>query len=153
MKREYDFSEGIRGKHAGKGIRIIGDPRSNSPRSRKASTDGKTNADIADRFFETKEVLVSWVHEDTEGYIYKSVPGTIVANRKAESLRFELTEKNSDGENFEVIIRSVKGLFMLKADHPVMKNREYSLKLYSAPDEVVFYLQDEANQAYFHLSW
>jgi hypothetical protein len=26
MRREYDFSKGIRGKHAGKRLRIIGDP-------------------------------------------------------------------------------------------------------------------------------
>jgi hypothetical protein len=28
MRREYDFSEGIRGKHAGKRVRIVGDSRS-----------------------------------------------------------------------------------------------------------------------------
>jgi len=27
MRREYDFSKGIRGKHAGKRLQIIGDPR------------------------------------------------------------------------------------------------------------------------------
>ncbi len=28
MRREYDFSNGTRGKHAGKRLRIVGDPRS-----------------------------------------------------------------------------------------------------------------------------
>ena len=28
MRREYDFSEGIRGKHAGKRVHIVGDTRS-----------------------------------------------------------------------------------------------------------------------------
>ncbi|HAF16475.1 MAG TPA: hypothetical protein DHU55_18790 [Blastocatellia bacterium] len=28
MRREYDFSEGTRGKHTGKSIRIVGDTRS-----------------------------------------------------------------------------------------------------------------------------
>ncbi|HEY0430337.1 MAG TPA: hypothetical protein VGC61_00930 [Pyrinomonadaceae bacterium] len=28
MRREYDFSQGIRGKHSGKEVRVIGDKRS-----------------------------------------------------------------------------------------------------------------------------
>jgi hypothetical protein len=31
MRKEYDFSQGIRGKHAGKRVRIVGDKRSNGP--------------------------------------------------------------------------------------------------------------------------
>lgn len=30
MRREYDFSQGIRGKHSGKEVRVIGDKRSDS---------------------------------------------------------------------------------------------------------------------------
>jgi hypothetical protein len=31
MRREYDFSRGTRGKHVGKRIRIVGEPKSNGP--------------------------------------------------------------------------------------------------------------------------
>jgi hypothetical protein len=30
MRREYDFARGTRGKHAGRRIRIVGDPRSHN---------------------------------------------------------------------------------------------------------------------------
>jgi hypothetical protein len=31
MRKEYDFSQGTRGKHAGKRIRLVGDKNSNGP--------------------------------------------------------------------------------------------------------------------------
>jgi len=31
MREEYDFGKGVRGKHAGKKIRIVGDKTSQSP--------------------------------------------------------------------------------------------------------------------------
>jgi hypothetical protein len=144
MRREYDFSKGIRGKHAGKRFRIVGDPRAEQSLS-------TNKADIYSRLLEAKEITVSWLYEGTEGFIYKSVPGSIVANPQTQSLRFELTEKNGDDDNFEVIIRSTNGAFSLKADHPEMKNREYTLKGYLGSDELVFYLHDDNNRAYFHL--
>jgi hypothetical protein len=36
MRKEYDFSQAVRGKHAGKRIRIVGDPRSHNG-SRRAT--------------------------------------------------------------------------------------------------------------------
>lgn len=143
MRREYDFSKGIRGKHVGKRLRIIGDQRHNEIAASVPELKG--------RLLNTQQITVSWLYEDTEGFIYESVPGTVVANKEAGSLRFELAEKNNDDENFEVIIRSSNGSFTLKADHPEMKNREYTLKSYVALDELVFYLYEDNNRAYFHL--
>src|SRR5438105_705535 len=105
MRPEYDFSEGVRGKHAGKRLRITGD------KTRTNRKDGEDHPEITDRFLETKEIVVSWVFEDTEGYVYKSVPGSVVPNGKSLSLRFELAEKNGDDENFQVIIRKNNGSF------------------------------------------
>lgn len=145
MRPEYDFSGGVRGKHAKKRVRIIGD---NARTNLKSSEE---LVDVIDRFLETKEIIVSWVFEDTEGYVYKSVPGTVVSNGTSISLRFELVEKNGDDENFEVIIRKTNGSFHLKSDHPAMEDHEYELKEYVAADELVFYLHDDRNRAYFHL--
>ena len=144
MRSEYDFSGGVRGKHAGKRMRTIGD-------STQTDLKGEDLVDVIDRFLETREIVVSWVFEDTEGYVYKSVPGTVVSNGTSISLRFELVEKNGDDENFEVIIRKTNGSFHLKSDHPEMKDHEYELKEYVAADELVFYLHDDRNRAYFHL--
>jgi len=144
MRREYDFTGGVRGKHVGKRLRIVGDTQ-NVPA-------GENDADIVTRLLGTQHITVSWVYEGTEGFIYESLPGTIIPNEEKQSLRFELSEKNGDDENFEVIIRKCNGVFALKADHSEMKNREYALKQYLGSDELVFYLQDENNRAYFHLS-
>ena len=132
---------GVRGKHVGKRLHIVGDP----------SGKKLNNVELVARLLDAKEIMVSWLFEDTEGYVYKNVPGTLVANEQTQSLRFELSEKNGDDDNFEVIIRRGNGSFTLKADHPEMKDREYVLKGYLAPDELVFYLQDDNNRAYFHL--
>lgn len=145
MRREYDFTGGTRGKHVGKRLRIVGDV------SKQKLPADANSSDTIRRLLRTKHITVSWVYEGTEGYIYKSVPGTVVSSEETQSLRFELAEKNGDDENFEVIIRKRNGSFILKADHPEMKSREYPLKEYLAPDELVFYLQDENNRAYFHL--
>lgn len=142
MRREYDFSKGVRGKHVGKRLRILGD--SNVEQSLLTN-----NSDIT-RLLTATQITVSWLYEDKEGFVYKSVPDSIVANEQARSLRFELAEKNGDDDNFEVVIRGSNGSFTLKADHPEMKDREYPLKGYSGPDELVFFLQDDKNRAYFH---
>lgn len=142
MRREYDFSSGIRGKHVGKRIRIVGDVK----RDETSET-----SDVTERFLDTQEVIVSWVFEETEGFIYKSIPGTVVPNKTSLSLRFELAEKNGDDENFEVIIQKTNGSFTLKADHPKINNREFGLKEFVSEDELVFYLHDNSNRAYFHL--
>lgn len=104
------------------------------------------------RILSTKRVAVSWVYENTEGFIYENVPGTIVANPSAKSLRFELKEKNGDDENFEVVIKNTNGSYTLKADHPEIAKQEFPLKPYMASDELVLYLEDASNRAYFHLS-
>lgn len=141
MRREYDFSEGTRGKHARKRFRIVGDT------SLHEGPGGVTG-----RILSTKQIAVSWVYEDTESFLYKNVPGTIVANPSARSLRFELKEKNGDDENFEVVIKNTNGSYILKADHPQIENQEFPLKVYLASDELVLYLEDANNRAYFHLS-
>jgi hypothetical protein len=100
----------------------------------------------------TKQVRVSWVYEDVEGSLYKSVDGSIVANADAQSVKFKLQEKNGDDVSFEVIIRKVKDSFIFVTDHPEMEKKNYPLKIYVAPDELLFYFEDAYNRTYFHLS-
>jgi hypothetical protein len=155
MRREYDFSEGTRGKHAAKRFRIIGDTSLQRGQGDVTKTQVKKRSsavDVTGRILSTKQVAVSWVYEDTESYLYKNVPGTIVANPSARSLRFELKEKNGDDENFEVVIENTNGSYVLRADHPEIDNQEFPLKVYLASDELVLYLEDANNRAYFHLS-
>jgi hypothetical protein len=156
MRREYDFSQGTRGKHAGKRLRIVGDTSlSQEPDEvRTTQTRKRSSAlDLTARILSTKQIAVSWVYEDTEGFLYNNVPGTILVNASAQSIRFELKEKNGDdNDNFEVVIKNTNGSYILKADHPEMGNQEFPLKVYSASEELVLYLEDANNHAYFHLS-
>jgi|SRR5882724_11511833 len=155
MRSEYDFSQGNRGKHAGKKLRIIGDPKLEGSVDRVGTTKSKrtgNSLDVTDRILRTRHVAVSWVYENTEGYVYQEVPGSIVANPSSKSLRFELTERNSDDDNFEVVIRKQNGAYILRADHPEIETREFPLKVYQGSEELVFYLEDSSNRAYFHLS-
>jgi hypothetical protein len=153
MRREYNFSEGTRGKHAGKRLRIVGDAGLHEDGPKRTQISSRRSAlDVTGRILGTTQVAVSWVYEETESFLYKSVPGTIVANVSARSLRFELKEKNGDDANFEVVIRNTNGSYVLKADHPEIENQEFPLKVYLASDELVLFLEDANNRAYFHLS-
>jgi hypothetical protein len=155
MRREYDFSKGTRGKHLGKRFRIVGDKslqRGPGDVTKTQVNKRRSALDVTGRILSTKQVAVSWVYEDTESFLYKNVPGTIVANPTARSLRFELKEKNGDDENFEVVIKNTNGSYILKADHPEIDNQEFPLKVYLASDELVLYLEDANNRAYFHLT-
>jgi|ERR1043165_1119670 hypothetical protein len=111
----------------------------------------KGNQDLIARILATKQIKVSWIYEDEAGFLYKNVDGSIVSNPKTQSLRFELKEKNGDDYNFEVIIRKVKDSYFLKIDYPEMEGRNYPLKIYVSPDEIVLYFEDAYNRAYFHL--
>jgi hypothetical protein len=104
------------------------------------------------RFLATTQVNVSWIYEDVEGFLYKNVDGSVVANSGAQSEKFKLREKNGDDVSFEVIIRKVKETFVFVTDHPEMKRKNYPLKVYVAPDELIFYFEDAYNRSYFHLS-
>lgn len=73
-----------------------------------------------------QKVKVFWLYEG-ETYIYTHVPGSIVGNSKAQSLRFELTKVNGGDDN-----------------HP--------LKLFTGQEELILYFQDGQNHVYFHLS-
>lgn len=141
MRREYDFSNGMRGKHAGQRIRVIG-----------ATSHGGNEPDVTRQILETKQVTVSWLYEGNEAFVYNSVPGTIISNLGARSLRFELSEKNGDDDNFEAIVKAKNGSYVLNADHPTIENQEFHLKVYKSSDELVLYLEDANNRAYFHLS-
>jgi hypothetical protein len=153
MRKEYDFSQGTRGRHAGKRLKIVGDPGLTPDTGQRAKPQvrNKNLSDVTKRILETTEVIVSWLFEDTEAFLYNSVPGSIVANSDARSLRFELTEKNGDDENFEAVIKPQNGSYVLKADHPEIQNQEFPLKVYLSSDEVVLYLENANNRAYLHL--
>ena len=106
-----------------------------------------------EQFLAAKHVSASWVYEDVEGFLYESVDSSVAANSDAQSVKFKLQEKNGDDVSFEVIIRKVKDSFIFVTDHPEMEMKNYPLKLFVAPDELVFYFEDAYNRAYFHLSW
>lgn len=151
MRTEYDFTKGTRGKHTGRRINIVGDPSlrvARTPNTRSA----RGVANVTNQILRTKRVSVSWLYEGTEGFQYYSVPGTIMANPQAKSLRFELREENGDDENFEAVIKPKNGSYILRTDHPEIENHEFPLKVYLASDELVLYLEDASNRAYFHLS-
>ena len=46
MRKEYDFSQGIRGKHAGKRIRIVGEKVSHDPPKTVAETQQDDARDV-----------------------------------------------------------------------------------------------------------
>ena len=104
------------------------------------------------RLLATQQIKVSWIYEDEEGFLYRNIEESIVANSKAQSVKFKLQEKNGDDVAFEVIIRKLRGSFFFVTDHPEMESKNYPLKIYVAPDELVFYFEDAYNRAYFHLS-
>lgn len=110
------------------------------------------NENLTARLLATEQIKVSWIYEDEEGFLYKNIEKSIIANPKAQSLKFKLQEKNGDDVTFEVIIRKSKDSFFFVTDHPQMENKNYPLKLYVAPEELVFYFEDAYNRAYFHLS-
>jgi hypothetical protein len=103
------------------------------------------------QFLSTTQVKVSWIYEDEEGFLYENI-GNVVANSDAQSVKFKLQEKNGDDLSFEVIIRKVQDSFIFVTDHPEMEKKNYPLKIYVAPDELVFYFEDAYNRSYFHLS-
>lgn len=155
MRSEYDFSKGITGKHVGKKMHVVGDlsVQKGAGRTRKSPVELKTTSvELSGRILSTKHVSVSWVYENTEGYVYENVSGSIVPNVGTGSLRFELKERNGDDQNFEVIIRRSNGSYVLFADHPEIKNQEFPLTVFLGSDELVLYLEDLTNRAYFHLS-
>jgi hypothetical protein len=84
--------------------------------------------------------------------LYENVEESVVANLKAQSVKFKLQEKNDDDVPFEIIIKKSKDTFFFVTDHPQMERKNYPLKLYVASDELVFYFEDAYNRAYFHLN-
>ena len=49
MRREYDFSQGVRGKHAGKRLRIAGDKRTRNGRDTAARIQRAIERDLKNR--------------------------------------------------------------------------------------------------------
>ncbi len=137
MRREYDFGQGTRGKRVAKRVHIVGDARSSDEFARQILT--------------ANVITVSWIGENSEGFLYESVEGSIVANADAGTLRFELRETTGDHDNFEVIIRNSNGSYTLMADYYEMRDKHYPLKVYAGSDEVLPYLEYASNRAYFHL--
>ncbi len=108
--------------------------------------DANTENSVA-QFLAAKHASASWIYEDVEGFLYESVDGSVIANSDAQSVKFKLREKNGDDVSFEVIIRKVKDSFIFVTDHPEMEKKNYPLKLFIAPDEMVFYFEDAYNRA------
>lgn len=68
----------------------------------------------AERFGLIKHIKVIWFFED-EIYAYESIAGSILANSKSESIRFELRELYGDDDNFQVIIQKVADFYEIQS--------------------------------------
>jgi hypothetical protein len=111
-----------------------------------------TSIDITSRILAAKQITVSWICDNVHGYLYEIVNGSIVANAEALSLRFELREKDGEDDAFEVIVTRSGELHVLRVDYFGMEDRDYPLKVYVSPDEIILYFEDVHNRAHFHLS-
>ncbi|MBA2646549.1 MAG: hypothetical protein H0U81_07100 [Pyrinomonadaceae bacterium] len=66
------------------------------------------------RLLATQQVKVSWIYEDEEGFLYENVEESVVANLKAQSVKFKLQEKNDDDVPFEIIIKKFERHIFLR---------------------------------------
>jgi hypothetical protein len=98
-----------------------------------------------------QKVKVFWLYEG-ETYIYTHVPGSIVGNSKAQSLRFELTEVNGGDDNFEVVVQKSSASYIFKTDYYDDAYDNHPLKLFTGQEELILYFEDGQNHVYFHLS-
>lgn len=95
-------------------------------------------------------IKVAWLYED-DIYLYESVPGSIVANSKTESIRFELRDLYDEDDNFEVIIQNNDDSYFFKTDYYEEAEGTFPLKAFVAQDEIIFYHEGSEGQVYFHL--
>src|ERR1044072_8684150 len=95
-------------------------------------------------------IRVTWVYEQ-EIYLYESVPGTIVSASKPESIRFQVSNKLEDTDNFEVVIRKDKGNYFFKTDYYDNAEQEFPLKPFIARNEMILYYEGSEGRAYFHV--
>jgi hypothetical protein len=93
-----------------------------------------------------------WAFEG-KSYVYEAVPDTLASNQNAQSIRFELREIEDEDENLEVVIQKRKdGSYFFKTDYYDEPEKEYPLKAFTSPDEIIFYSTEIEGVAYFHLS-
>lgn len=98
-----------------------------------------------------KRVKVTWVFEN-QIYLYESVLGSIVANSKAESIRFELRDLFEEVDDFQVVSRKNRDSYVFKMDYYEDAESTFPLKAFAAQDEAIFYYEGSEGRAYFHLS-
>lgn len=99
----------------------------------------------------TKNVRVTWVYE-SDIYQYESVPGSIVANSKAESIRFELRDVIAEDDNFQVVIQKNGESYTFKSDYYPDADREFPLRLFLGQQEAIFYYEGSEGRVYLHLT-
>jgi hypothetical protein len=95
-------------------------------------------------------VKVTWFYED-EIYLYESVPGSILVNLEAETVRFELRDLYEEDDNFEVIISGKGDSYAFNTDYYGGGEDSHPLKRFDAQDKTIFYHEAGNERAYFHL--
>ncbi|MCA1594098.1 MAG: hypothetical protein LC754_15890 [Acidobacteria bacterium] len=101
-------------------------------------------------FNSVNRVKATWLYED-EIYFYESVPGSIIVNPKAKTIRFELRELSEREDNFEVLVRETNGSYVFETDHELVAEGTYPLRRFVADDESIFFLEDGSERIYIHL--
>jgi hypothetical protein len=95
-------------------------------------------------------VKVTWFYED-EIYLYESVPGSILVNPGAETVRFELRDLYGEDDNFEVVSSGKGGSYAFSTDYFGGGEIPRPLKRFDTQDETIFYHEANRERAYFHL--
>lgn len=99
-----------------------------------------------------KRVKVVWAYEGNS-YLYHDLPGSLADNQESESIRFVLQEDEGQDRNLEVVIQKKDNdSYIFKTDYYEEPEKEYPLKTFASPDELLFYFEGNEGIAYFHLS-
>jgi hypothetical protein len=99
-----------------------------------------------------KQIDVVWAHEGSS-YVYRVLPGSQIVNPDSESISFVLREIDGQDKSFEVVIQKKNSAsYIFKTDYYEEPEKEYPLKPFASPDELLFYFKGNEGIAYFHLS-
>jgi|ERR687883_591709 hypothetical protein len=98
----------------------------------------------------TKEVRAYWVYNQ-RGYLYKTMPGSLVADASEQSISFKLTELNGYDWDVEASLIKREDGYWLRTER-YMGGEQLPLKAFDGPGELILYFDDGHSHAYFHLT-
>ena len=103
------------------------------------------------RISEVRSIKATWLFGG-DGYVYESVPETLVTNDRLETIRFELGEVDGEDSNFEMVIqRNDDGHYHFKTDYYDEPAEELSVKAFQSENEMILFYDGRHGIAYFHL--